>query len=89
MAVSKKAEFVNYTEKELEAIEVLKANRGTKLSAKDLGIQTVILSGLIRKAADERPMADGLERVIINKEVVSGKCETCGHPFSYNLYWID
>ena len=59
------------------------------MSYKELGVPTAILSSLVKKAADERPMADGLERVIINKEVVSGKCETCGHPFSYNLYWID
>lgn len=89
MAVSKKAEFVNYTEKELEAIEVLKANRGTKLSAKDLGIQTVILSGLIRKAADERPMADGVTRVVVNKEDYEATCPTCGAKISHKLYWID
>lgn len=86
---STKATVVTYTEKELAAIATLQANRGVKMSYKELGIPTAILSSLVKKAADERPMADGLERVIINKEVVSGKCETCGHPFSYNLYWID
>ena len=86
---STKATVVTYTEKELAAIATLQANRAVKMSYKELGIPTAILSSLVKKAADERPMADGLERVIINKEVVSGKCETCGHPFSYNLYWID
>ena len=89
MAVSKKAEFVNYTEKELEAIEVLKANRGTKLSAKELGVQTVILSGLIRKANDERPMAEGVERVIVKKEDYEAVCPTCGAKINHKLYWID
>ena len=36
-----KAEFITYTAKEMEAIAVLEANRGVKLSAKELGIPLI------------------------------------------------
>ena len=54
MAQSKAAVVINYTENELAAIEVLKANAGNKLSAKELGIPTAILTSLMRKAVDEK-----------------------------------
>ncbi len=63
-----KAEFITYTEKELAAIEILKAHEGEKLTAKELGISTAVLTSLINKANDERPMAEGLERFVLNKE---------------------
>ena len=84
-----KAEFITYTEKEVAAIEVLMANRGKHLSAKELGISNVILSSLIKKSADERPMADGLTRVFVNKEDVSIVCPTCGNVDNHKAYWID
>lgn len=84
-----KAEFVSYTEKELAAIEVLNAHRGEKLSASELGIANATLTSLIKKANDERPMADGVERVIVNKEDYEAVCPTCGNKISHKLYWID
>ena len=87
--VSKRATEINYTEKELAAIEVLVANRGTKLSAKELGIPTAILTSLGTKAKDERPMVEGVERVIVNKEDYNAVCPTCGAKVSHKLYWID
>lgn len=83
-----KVEVLHYTDKELAAIEVLKAHRGVKMSAKELGIPTAILTSLSKKANDEREIDNG-ERIMINKEDYSGKCPECGHPFSYKLYWID
>ena len=80
---------VIYTEKEVQAIEILKANRGTKLSAKELGIPTVILSSLVRKGNDERPMKEGFDRVVVNKEDYESVCPTCGNPIKHKLYWID
>lgn len=83
-----KAEFITYTEGELAAIEVLKANAGTPLSAKDLGVSTAILTSLMKKAVDERPMADGVERVYVVKEDYNAVCPTCGAKISHKLYSI-
>ena len=49
-----KVEVLHYTDKELAAIEVLKAHRGVKMSAKELGIPTAILTSLSKKANDEK-----------------------------------
>lgn len=84
-----KAEFITYTENELNAIETLKANAGQKLPAKELGITTAVLTSLMKKAVDERPMAEGLERVIVHKEDYNAVCETCGSKISYKLYWVE
>lgn len=86
---STKATVISYTEKELEAIATLKANKGVHLSAKELGIPTAILTSLMRKATDERPMAEGLERVVVNKEDYNAVCESCGSKISHKLYWVD
>ena len=80
---------LTYTEKEVQAIEILKANRGTKLSAKELGIPTAILYSLVRKGNDERPMKEGFDRVVVNKEDYESVCPTCGNPIKHKLYWID
>ena len=87
--VSKAAAVITYTDNELKAIEALKANKGEKLSANELGIPTVVLTGLIKKANDERPMGEGFERAIVNKEDDSAVCPTCGKPINHKLYWID
>ena len=84
-----KVETINYTEKELQAIAILKAHRGEKLSAKELGIPVANLTSLIKKANDARPMAEGVERVIVNKEDFSDVCPTCGAKISHKLYWVD
>lgn len=89
MATSKAALTITYTDNELAAIEILRANRGVHLSAKDLGISTAILTSLGKKAIDPRPMADGVERVVINKEDFNGVCEHCGAKQSYKLYWME
>ena len=86
---SKAATEIVYTENELKAIEILKANRGEKLSAKELGIATAVLSSLIKKSTDERPMKDGVERVVVNKEDYEATCPTCGNLIKHKLYWID
>ena len=84
-----KAEFITYTEKELAAIEILKANRGQKLTYKELGISTAILTTLGNKGNDPRPMAEGLERVVVNKEDYESVCPVCGHRSAGKVYWID
>ena len=45
-----KATVLTYTEKELEAIEILKQNAGQELTAAELGITTAILTSLGKKA---------------------------------------
>lgn len=84
-----KAEFLTYTEKDLEAIAILKENAGKKLSAKELGIPNATLTSLIKKANNERPMANGMEKVIVNKEDCEVVCPECGAKRSFKLYWID
>ena len=86
---STKATVITYTEKEVEAISTLNANRGVHLSAKELGIPTAILTSLMKKATDERPMAEGVERVVVNKEDYNAVCSECGSKISHKLYWID
>lgn len=81
---SKAATELVYTESELAAIEVLKANHGTPLSAAELGVAPVILTGISRKA-DKFPG----EGIVINKEDRQDVCPTCGHKRSYKVYWID
>jgi hypothetical protein len=85
MAVSKAATTLQYTEKELEAIEILKANRGTPMSAKDLGITTAILTSLGKKA-DKFPTDENVVRIV--KSDYSAVCPTCGNKISHKLYEI-
>ena len=84
-----KATEITYTEGEVSAIAVLEANRGQHLSAKELGLSTAVLTSLIKKASDERPMAEGVKRVIVNKEDYNAICPTCNSKISHKLYWID
>lgn len=49
--ISKKATILSYTEKELAAIEALKANAGSMLTADELGIKGITVVGLMTKAA--------------------------------------
>ena len=81
-----KATELTYTENEMAAIEVLRANRGEHLSAKDLGIATAVLTSLIKKA-EKFPNAEGV--VVVNKEDFNDVCPTCGAKISHKLYWID
>ena len=84
-----KAEFISYTEKELAAIEILRANAGQKLTYKELGIPTAILTTLGSKSVDPRPMAEGFERVVLHKEDYETECPHCGAKRSGKVYWID
>jgi len=79
-----KATELKYTENELAAIEVLKANRGTPLSAADLGIKPAVLTSISRKAVSFPG-----EGVVINKQDRTDICPTCGSKHSYKVYWID
>lgn len=81
-----KAQTLSYTEKELQAIEVLRANAGQKLSAKELGLPTAILTSLIKKA---EKFADDANVVVVHKEDYVAKCPTCGADISHKLYWVD
>ena len=86
---SKKATVITYTPKELEVIEVLKAANWQHLSSNELGVPNVILTSLVSKSLDERPMADGVERAMVRKEDFVGKCATCGADISHKLYWLE
>lgn len=80
-----KATELTYTDNELAAIEILKANRGEHLSAKQLGISTAVLTSLIKKA-EKFPEAESV--VVVNKEDFNDVCPTCGAKISHKLYWI-
>lgn len=81
-----KATELTYTEKELAAIEILKANRGAHLSLKELGIAPGTMTSIMNKAG-KFPEADGV--VVVNKEDFNDVCPTCGNKISHKLYWID
>lgn len=83
---SKRQTELVYTENELAAIEILKANRGTHLSAKELGIATAVLTSLGKKA-EKFPDAEGV--VVVYKEDFNEICAVCGSRISHKLYWID
>jgi hypothetical protein len=84
-----KVEVLTYTENELKAIEILKANAGEHLSAKELGIATAVLTSLQKKAVDPRPMAEGVERITVYKEDYNAVCPECGNKISHKLYWVE
>ena len=86
MAKSQKQTELVYTENELAAIEVLRAHRGEKLSAKELGIATAVLTSLGKKA-EKFPDAEGV--VVVYKEDFNEVCALCGSRISHKLYWID
>lgn len=80
-----KATELVYTEKEMEAIQILRANKGTALSAKELGISTAILTSLGNKAAK---FPEDPNVVVIVKTDYNAVCPTCGAKISHKLYEI-
>lgn len=73
-----KLEVLIYTEKEIAAIEALKANKGESKTAKELGVSTAVLESLVKKYNDPRPMADNSAKFHITKnEVVRMVEKTC------------
>ena len=81
-----KATELVYTENEMNAISVLKSNRGTPLSAAQLGIKPAVLTSISNKA---KKFPESADVVIINKEDREDVCPTCGAKHSYKVYWID
>ena len=79
-----KATELVYTENELAAIEVLKANRGTPLSAAQLGVKPAVLTSINTKAGKFPG-----EGISIHKDDRVDVCPTCGSKHSYKVYWID
>lgn len=79
-----KATELVYTENENAALEVLRSNRGTPLSAAQLGIKPAVLTSISKKA-DKFPG----EGVVIHKEDREDICPYCGSKHSYKVYWID
>lgn len=83
---SKAATVLTYTDNEKAAIEILRANRGEKLSAKELGIKTAVLTSLGTKAGK---FPEDPNVVIVHKEDHEEVCPTCGAVKNYKVYWID
>ena len=81
---SKVATELTYTENEMSALEILRSNAGTPLSAADLGIQPAVLTSLSKKAVKFPGQSP-----VINKEDREDVCPNCGHKRSYKVYWID
>ena len=75
-----------YTQNEEAAVEILKANRGTPLSAKKLGIAPAVLTSIARKCDrfPESPLA-----VRIHKEDFEENCPPCAPVRTYKVYYID
>lgn len=81
-----KATELVYTDKEMEAINTLKANAGSHLTAEELGIPTAILTSLVKKFNDPRPMANGVEKVNVSKEDCVREVTI---EKTLKAYWID
>lgn len=67
---SNKATELKYTDGELAAIAKLQAEAVGAENAKtysELGLTSAILTSLVKKATDERPMAEGFTRVNVAK----------------------
>lgn len=73
-----------YTENEQAAIDVLKRNAGTPLSAAQLGVKPAVLTSLSKKFVKFPG-----EAVEIHKEDREEICPTCGAKHSFKVYWID
>lgn len=82
--MAKTATELVYTENEMSAIDVLKANRGTPLSAAQLGIKPAVLTSLSKKFVKFPG-----EALAIHKEDREEVCPTCGAKHSFKVYWID
>ena len=78
-----KATELIYTENEQAALDVLKSNAGTPLSAAQLGIKPAVLTSLSKKA-DKFP-----EATKIFKEDRQDVCPTCGAKHAYKVYWVN
>lgn len=81
-----KATELVYTENELAAIDVLRANRGTPMSAAQLGVKPAVLTSISKKA-EKFAGSDGV--IVIHKEDREDVCPTCGSKHSYKVYFID
>lgn len=81
---SKVATELTYTDNEIAALDVLRANAGSPLSAAELGIQPAVLTSLSKKAVKFPGQSP-----VINKEDREEICPTCGHKHSFKVYWID
>ena len=80
---SKRATELAYTENELAAIEILRKNKGTPLSAKELGISVAVLTSLMTKAAK---FPEDPKVVHVVKSDYNAVCPTCGAKIQHKLY---
>jgi hypothetical protein len=86
---SNKATEIKYTENELAAIAVLEANANGIDNAKtysELGLTSAVLTSLVKKATDERPMAEGFTRANVCKVDVE---RTITEVKGFKGYYID
>ncbi len=81
--VSKAATVLAYTEKDIIAIEALKAANGVHKSLAELGIPAASIVSLQNKAK-KFPN----EAVQIASEEVETVCSECGAKRKFKLYWI-
>lgn len=77
-----KLEVLIYTEKELAAIEALKANKGNLKTAKELGVNNAIFESLRKKYNNPKPMADGSAKFKVTKSKVVRVIEKCRMGYS-------
>ena len=78
----KQTELV-YTEKELVAIDALKAANGEAKSLKDLGVASGTMVSIIKKA-QKFPEDENVVNVV--SEQVTDVCPTCGAKHTYKIY---
>ena len=78
----KQTELV-YTEKELAAIDALKAANGEAKSLKELGVVSGVMVSIMSKA---KKFPEDPNVVIVEKEDVVDKCPVCGAKHAYKKY---
>ena len=89
--MANKQTVLTYTEKELAAIEALKANAGEPLTLKELGVAAGTMTSIRNKA---KKVAEGILEVgeapvvDIKVEDYENVCPTCGAKHSGKKFYI-
>ncbi len=89
--MANKQTVLSYTEKELAAIEALKANRGEHLTLKELGIAAGTMTSIrtkAKKVADGILEAGDIEVINVNVEEYEDVCPTCGAKHSGKKFYL-
>lgn len=90
--MANKQTVLTYTEKELAAIEALKANAGEHLTLKELGIAAGTMTSIRNKAKKVAEgvleVSEGTPVINVNVEDYEDICPTCGAKHSGKKFYL-